>query len=97
MVITQDKLISKLAEMERTDIASVRSLFAALEQIVYDSLSSAEVSQDVVIKILNGIRLECTYVPEHEVNQGLFKNQKCAPRLKAKAEVTRYYNRKLNE
>lgn len=96
MVITQEKLISMLAEMENMDIASVRSLFAALDQIVYDSLSSAGENRDVIIKILNGIRLECTYEPEKEVNKGMFKNQKCAPRLRAAAEVTRYYNRKLN-
>lgn len=94
MIVTQDILIKQIAEREDIDIATVRKVFKSAEDIVFDYLSSTTQSDKNVIKLLNGLSLECKYVPEKEINT--YNNIVCKPRIWAKSKITRYYNRKLN-
>ena len=94
MTITQDSLIKQIAEKEDIDIATVRQIFKSAEGIVFDYLSSTTQSDKNVIKILDGLSLECKYIPEKEIHT--YEDIVCKPRLKARSKITRYYNRKLN-
>ena len=64
------------------------------EQVIFDCLSSANPSENTVIKLLDGLILECGYIPEKEMHT--YDSIVCKPKIWTKAKVTRYYNRKLN-
>lgn len=97
MVITQDDLIKEIADKEDIDVTTVREIVKSAENIVFDYLSSTTPSENVIIKILNGLSLESEYVPVHNVNRGIFKNYDCPEKIKVKAYITKYYKNKLNE
>lgn len=94
MIITQDSLIKQIAEKEDIDIATVRKVFKSAENIIFDYLSSTTQSDKNVIKLLDGLSLECKYVPEKEIHT--YNDIVCKPRIWARPKITRYYNRKLN-
>lgn len=94
MTVTQDILIKQIAVKEDIDIATVRRVFKSAEDIIFDYLSSTTQSDKNVIKLLDGLSLECKYVPEKEIHT--YNNIVCKPRIWAKSKITRYYNRKLN-
>ena len=94
MTVTQDILIKQIAEKEDIDIATVRRVFKSAEDIIFDYLSSTTQSDKNVIKLLDGLSLECKYVSGREIHT--YNNIVCKPKIWAKPKITRYYNRKLN-
>lgn len=94
MIITQENIIKQIAASEDMDAATVRRIFESAEKIVFDSLSSATPSENVIVKLMDGLRLECNYVPEKEIHT--YDDIVCKPKIWAKPKITRYYNRKLN-
>lgn len=95
MVITQEKLLQKLAKKEHMNMASVRHLLKSYEEIIFDCLAETAPSEKTVLKILDGLSLECSYTPEKEIHT--FDNIVCKPKIWTRPKITRYYNRKLNE
>ena len=93
MIITQDALIKQIADKEDINVATVREIFKSAEDIIFDHLSSTTPSENTVIKLLDGLSLECNYVPEKEIHT--YDDITCKPRIWAKPKITRYYNRKL--
>ena len=89
LVITQKKLINQIAKKEDINVETVRRIFSATENIVFDYLS-----ENVVVKILNGLSLTGKYIPEKEIHT--YDDIKCEERISVKPRVTRYYNRKIN-
>ena len=94
MIITQDTLIKQIAEKEDINVATVREIFKSAEDIIFDHLSSTTPSENTIIKLLDGLSLECNYVPEKEIHT--YDDIICKPRIWSKPKITRYYNRKLN-
>ena len=94
MIITQDTLIRQIADKEDINVATVREIFKSAENIIFDHLSSTTPSENTVIKLLDGLSLECNYVPEKEIHT--YDDIICKPRIWSKPKITRYYNRKLN-
>ena len=94
LVITQKKLINQIAKKEDINVETVRRIFSATENIVFDYLSSTTPSENVVVKILNGLSLTGKYIPEKEIHT--YDDIKCEERISVKPRVTRYYNRKIN-
>ena len=94
MIITQDTLIKQIADKEDINVATVREIFKSAEDIIFDHLSSTTPSENTVIKLLDGLSLECNYVPEKEIHT--YDDIVCKPRIWSKPKITRYYNRKLN-
>ena len=94
MIITQDTLIKQIADKEDINVATVREVFKSAEDIIFDHLSSTTPSENTVIKLLDGLSLECNYIPEKEIHT--YDDIICKPRIWAKPKITRYYNRKLN-
>ncbi|QNM06072.1 hypothetical protein [Qiania dongpingensis] len=97
LTITQEMLIRRIAETEHRDIATVRSIFDSMEQLVVEYLSSTHPQQDMTLKLFKGLSLECTYIPAKVINKGMFQSLKSSPKIKAKASISRYFNQKLNE
>ena len=94
MIIRQDTLIKQIADKEDINVATVREIFKSAEDIIFDHLSSTTPSENTIIKILDGLSLECKYVPEKEIHT--YDDIVCKPRIWSKPKITRYYNRKLN-
>ena len=94
MIITQDTLIKQIADKEDINVATVREIFKSAEDIIFDHLSSTTPSENTIIKLLDGLSLECDYIPEKEVHT--YDDIICKPRIWSKPKITRYYNRKLN-
>ena len=94
MILTQDDLIKRIAKKEDINVAMVRTVFKTTEKIIFDHLSSTTPSEAMTVKPLDGLSIECQYVPEKEVfGFGTFIAE---DRIKAKPKITRHYNRKLN-
>lgn len=94
MILTQENLVKQIAEKEDINVATVREIFKSAEDIIFDYLSSTTPSEKRVIKLLDGLSLECNYIPEKEIHT--YNDIICKPRIWTKPKVTRYYNRKLN-
>ena len=94
MTLTQDELIKQIANKEDINVATVREIFKSAEDIIFDYLSSTTPSENTIIKLLDGLSLECNYVPEKEIHT--YDDFVCKPRIWSKPKITRYYNRKLN-
>lgn len=82
--------------MEGIDVTIVRDIFKSAENKIFAYLSSTTPSENIVIKILNGLSLESEYVPKHKVDRGMFKDYDCSERIKVKPSITKYYKNKLN-
>ena len=94
MIVKKTDLIKQIADREDIDIATVRKIFKSAENIIFDYLSSTTPSEKYIIKLLDGLSLECKYIPEKEIHR--YNDIVCKPRIWAKSKITRYYNRKLN-
>ena len=94
MIITQDTLIKQIADKEDINVATVREIFKSAEDIIFDHLSSTTPSENTIIKLLDGLSLECNYIPEKEIHT--YDDIVCKPKIWSKPKITRYYNRKLN-
>lgn len=94
MIITQENLVKQIAEKEDINVATVRDIFKSAEDIIFDYLSSTTPSENTIIKVLDGLSLECNYIPEKEIHT--YDDIVCKPRIWSKPKITRYYNRKLN-
>lgn len=94
MIITQENLVNQIATKEDIDAATVRKIFKSAESIIFDYLSSTTPSENTIIKLLDGLCMECNYIPAKEIHT--YDDMLCKPRIWVKPKITRYYNRKLN-
>lgn len=94
MIITQENLVTQIAVQEGMNAATVRKIFKSAEDIIFNCLSSTTSSESMTIKLIDGLSLECNYIPEKQIHT--FADMVCKPRIWVKPKVTRYYNRKLN-
>ena len=95
MIITQEKLITKIADQEGINTATVRKIFKSAEDIILNCLSSTTSSESTVVKLIDGLSLECNYIPEKQIHT--YTDIVCKPKIWVKPKVTRYYNRKINK
>lgn len=72
----------------------MQSIYKTLEKYIFENLSSTTPTESTIVKLLDGLSLECNYIPEREIHT--YDYIKCEPRIWVKPKVTRYYNRKLN-
>ena len=94
MIITQEKLVKQIADRENINAATVLKIFKSSEDVIFNYLSSTSPQENTVIKLFDGLRLECTHIPEKEIHT--YDKIVCKPRIWTKAKITRHYNRKLN-
>lgn len=96
VVYTKEMLIKNIAHKCRRDTRIVRLVINALEEDIFDILSSADKDKDVSIRLFEGISFESTYLPYRDKTSNLTGEKIVASeRVKAKANITRYYCDKL--
>lgn len=89
--------MKQISQLEGIDCATVRNVFKAAENVIYDKLSSVTPSEDIVIKILKGLCITRSYVPATKYSKGAFENIECGERVKTKAKITKHFNQKVNK
>lgn len=89
--------MKKIADKEDINVATVRKLFKSTEDIIFDYLSSIAPSEDINIKLFNGISIKRKYIAEKQYSKGMFKNIKCPEHINAKAHLSKYYNKQINQ
>lgn len=94
MIITQEMLIQQVAETQHQDSAAVRRIFKNAEALIFKILSCATPTEPAIIKIFDGLSLECRYIPEKTIHT--YEELHCSAKIWAKPKITRHYNRKLN-
>lgn len=82
MNVTQDVLINQIATKEDIDVATVRKILKSAENIVFDYLSSITPSEEVNIKLLNGINIKRKYIKKKKYSKGMFQYKKFLIRQK---------------
>lgn len=94
LIVTQENLIKQIADKEDINVATVRQIFKSAENFIFDYLSSTTSSENIIVKLMDGLSLECNHIPEKRIHT--YDDIVCKPRIWVKPKVTRYYNRKLN-
>ena len=97
MIITQENLMKQIADREDISMATVRNIFKSTEDIIFDHLSSTTPSENLIVKILNGISLERKYIPKKKYSKGMFQDINCQEHVNVKANSSMYYSKKVNE
>lgn len=96
MNITQDTLMKQVAGRENMDLAMVRRLFRSTEDIIFDYLSSTAPSEELNIKVLNGIQIRRRYITGKKYSKGMFQDQDCPEHVNTKAALSKYYGEQIN-
>ena len=94
---TKENLIKDIAKQTNNNISDVKEIYNALENIIFDTLSSVGEDRDVDIRLFEGISLDGVYVPEKEKKNNLTgKTGLVESKIKPKFNITRSYCEKLN-
>lgn len=78
-------------------MATVRDIFKSAEDIIFDHLSSNTPSENIIIKLLNGVNIERIFIKKKKYSKGMFKNIECPEKIKVKASSSKYFTKKVNE
>lgn len=98
--ITHEELMKELCERMVSHGVSytiTRDVIWNYEQLIEDCLKNVNETDDLKIKIMDGISVERQYVPEQEMKKGMFKGKTIKEHYNIKANVSEYYNRQLND
>ena len=98
--ITHEEILRELAqecELHRINYATVKTVMLKLDELIFYKLAGCkDEKEDLQIKALNGITINRKYVPEQEMDKGMFKGQTIKEHYNVKANVSDYYNKQLN-
>lgn len=96
-VITKDSLIRNIARNSKQTINNTKDFYDTLESIIFNTLSSVNESQDVCIRLFEGISLDGIYIPEKTKKNNLTGEVGLVgSKIKPKFNITRSYCEKLN-
>ena len=94
---TKENLIKDISKQTNNNISDVKEIYNALENLVFDVLSSVNEDRDVDIRLFEGISLDGIYVPAKEKKNNLTgKTSLVESKIKPKFNITRSYVEKLN-
>lgn len=97
MIITQDRLIKQIAKKEGISVSAVRNIFKSAESLIFEHLTSITPSENIVIKVLNGITLERKYLEEQKLSKGMFADVVSKSHVNVKPYATKHFSKKVNE
>lgn len=98
-IITKQDIMEEMARTEkyRYGYADVRQMFLDLEWIITRELRNAD-EEGITIKLFDGLSIEADYVDEKIIKHPKTGKSTLVPaKLWAKAKITRYFNRKIND
>ena len=96
-VIKKEKLVRDIAKQTNNNISDVKTIYNALENVIFNYLSSASEDEDICIKLFEGITLDGKYIPEKTKKNNLTgETNLVESKIKPKFNITRSYCEKLN-
>lgn len=95
--ITKESLIKSVAKQTGNTVGAIKEVYNALEEIIFNTLSSVDEDNNVSIKLFEGISIDGVYVPEKVKKNNLTGEKKLVEsKIKPKCNITRSYCEKLN-
>ena len=94
---TKENLIKDIANQTNNNISDVKEIYNALENLIFDILSSVDEGRYIDIRLFEGISLNGIYTPAKEKKNNLTgKTSLVESKIKPKFNITRSYIEKLN-
>lgn len=94
---TKESLIKEIAKQTNTTILDIKNFYDTFEKVIFDNLSSVDESQDICIKLFEGISLDGIYISEKTKKNNLTgQTTLVGSKIKPKFNITRSYCEKLN-
>lgn len=95
--ITQESIITQIANKEDIDAAIVRQIFKSTENIVFDCLSSIAPSEEINIKLFKGITIKRKFTKRRKYSKGMFQDIDCPEHINTKIYLSKYYIGQINQ
>ena len=96
VTFTKDMMIKKIAEECGINVRTVKSVYNAFEECIFETLSFADLDKDISLRLFEGITIDSCFVPEKtKVNNLTGKTITSSSKIKTKVNVTRNYCNKL--
>ena len=73
-----------------------RFWFQSTEDVIFGCLSSTAPSEEISIKLFNGIQIKRKYIKEKKYSKGMFQGISCPEHVNIKASLSKYYNGQVN-
>lgn len=97
VVKTKENIIREIAKQTKENISDVKIIYNALEDLIFDALSSVDKDNDICIRLFEGVSLDGEYVEEKTKKNNLTgKVGLVGSKIKPKFNITRSYCEKLN-
>lgn len=98
MVYSKSEIVDNVARCCRVRLNVVEKVFAEIEYFIMERLSDADGSNDVVLKLFDGMSLSASFVPEKEkLNNLTGETITTTSKIAIKANVTKTYKNKVSE
>lgn len=95
--ITKENLIRDIAKQTNNSVSDVKVFYNALENSIFNILSSVNENKDVSIRLFEGISLDGIYISEKTKKNNLTGQLSFVKgKIKPKFNITRSYCEKLN-
>lgn len=97
VVKTKENIIREIAKQTDRNISDVKIVYNALEELIFNALSSVNQNKDVCIRLFEGISLDGEHISEKTKKNNLTgKIGFVDSKIKPKFNITRSYCDKLN-
>ena len=97
VIKTKENIIKDIAKQTNNNISDVKFVYNALENYIFNSLSSVDKNRDICIRLFEGISLDGKYAPEKIKKNNLTgETSFIESKIKPKFRITRSYIEKLN-
>lgn len=97
IVYTKAKIIKMVAHRARIRKSLVKKIYLALEEEIMKLLAEANENDDILLRLFEGISIDSEFLPQKEkLNNLTGETIITQEKIKAKANITRYYCEKLS-
>lgn len=95
--ITKENIIKMVADKSNHTIKDTKTFYDALEEVVFEQISSVDESEDIRLKLFEGITLDGKFIHEKEKKNNLTGKVNLVPsHIKPKFNITDTYCKKIN-
>lgn len=96
-VYTKAQIIKLVAKRVRIRRSLVRKIYEGLEHEIMNLLSGANENEDISLRLFEGITIDSEFLPQKQkLNNLTGETIVTQEKIKAKANITRYYCNKLS-
>lgn len=99
--ISREELIKELCERMALSHGipeyDTKKVISVYEELIKDCLKNVGGTDDLKIKIMDGIFVERHYVPEQKMKKGMLKDKTIKEHFNIKASVSKYFRDNLNK